>query len=154
MTLVDIKKCLIALMKTSYPDTDYNYYASDVIEGFVRPCFFTKLQVDSCEPINFNTKQVRATFSIAYLQDHIDEVDCLNVAQTLVNSFGLNVNISCASGSDGNVIIDSSDWDFVGTEDNILELNFDLTWYEDIFHGSTNFLAMKDVYTNSNVVDN
>ena len=39
MTLIDVKKALLDLLKSEFPD--YKYYSTDVIEAYDRPCFFT-----------------------------------------------------------------------------------------------------------------
>lgn len=150
MTLIDVKKSLIALLKTLYSDNSFNYYASDVVEGYHRPCFFTKLVVNQCSPVNFNTNKVEASFHIAYLQDFIDETDIFNFVNNVTNLFGLYV---CVDSSDGDkcITVTNSEWDLTGSEDNVLELSFDLEWFEDIDHSQTGFVTMSDVFVNRSV---
>ena len=127
MTLIELKKGLIELLQTIFPD--YNYYSMEVVEDYDRPCFFTQLKPTNTQAKNYNTKNNQMTFYIDYLQEQIDEVDMLETIDKLRNLFELSVRIK-----DRSIDVEGFDWDFVGTKRNILEVSIDLQWDEKIEH--------------------
>ena len=80
-------------------------------------------------PLNYNSKKIQATFYIDYLQKSINEVDALSVTQKLQDLFELYVKIG-----DRAVYVTGFDWDYVGTNKNIIEISIDLEWYVRISH--------------------
>lgn len=132
MTLAELKKGLLELMSTIYPNTEYKYYAMDVVEGFQRPCFFTQLKPVDTDPNNYNTRNNKLTFYIDYFQLEVDEADMLDKIDKLRNLFGLSINISNRA-----VKVSGYEWDFVGTERNVAEIRVDLQWSDLIPHDRT-----------------
>ena len=127
MTLIELKKGLIELMQTVFPN--HNYYSMEVVEDYDRPCFFTQLKPTNTMAKNYNKKNNQMTFYIDYLQEQIDEVDMLETIDKLRNLFELSVRIE-----DRSIDVEGFDWDFVGTKRNILEVSIDLQWDEKIEH--------------------
>lgn len=132
MTLTELKKGLLELMSTIYPNTEYKYYAMDVVEGFQRPCFFTQLKPVDTDPNNYNTRNNKLTFYIDYFQLEVDEADMLDKIDRLRNLFGLSINIHNRA-----VKVSGYEWDFVGTERNVAEIRVDLQWSDQIPHYRT-----------------
>lgn len=60
MTLLEVKKGLLARMKEAFPTSKYKYYSMAVSEGFQRPCFFTQLKPTDTSPRNYNTRNMQA----------------------------------------------------------------------------------------------
>ena len=129
MTILEVKKGLIDKMKTVFTEDKYEYYGFDVKEGYKRPCFFTQIKPVDISPLNYNSKKIQATFYIDYLQKSINEVDALSVTQKLQDLFELYVKIG-----DRAVYVNGFDWDYVGTNKNIIEISIDLEWYVRISH--------------------
>ena len=129
MTLLEVKKGLLAKMKEAFPASKYKYYSTAVSEGFQRPCFFTQLKPTDTSPRNYNTRNMQATLYINFLQESADEAESLAVIQKTQDIFGLYVRI------DKRIIhVINMDWDFIGKENNIPEIRIDLLWGEKIEH--------------------
>ena len=127
MTLSDVKKGLIGKMKQVFPTSKYKYYSMGVVEGYKRPCFFTQLKPIDTSPSNYNTRMMKATLYIDYMQDKVDEADVLDVIQMLQDAFELAVPVQDGEKTRYVHITDMS-WDFIGTDRNIPEITVDLEW--------------------------
>lgn len=147
MTLSELKKGLLSLMQTIYPETEYKYYGMDVSEGFERPSFFTQIKPVEMDPNNYNSRNNRVTFFIDYMQEIVDEVDALDKIQQIRDSFGLAVKIG-----DRAVKVVSYDYDFIGTERNIPEISIDLEWMDRIDH-TENLPLMESAEINQEMME-
>ena len=147
MTLSELKKGLLSLMQTIYPETEYKYYGMDVSEGFERPSFFTQIKPVEMDPNNYNSRNNRVTFFIDYMQEIVDEVDALDKIQQIRDSFGLVVKIG-----DRAVKVVSYDYDFIGTERNIPEISIDLEWMDRIDH-TENLPLMESAEINQEMME-
>ena len=129
MTLLEVKKGLLAKMKEAFPASKYKYYSTAVSEGFQRPCFFTQLKPTDTSPRNYNSRNMQATLYITFFQRSVDEAESLEIIQKIQDIFGLYVKIN------NRVIhVTNMDWDFIGKENNIPEIRIDLLWGEKIEH--------------------
>ena len=147
MTLSELKKGLLSLMQTIYPETEYKYYGMDVSEGFERPSFFTQIKPVDMDPNNYNSRNNRVTFFIDYMQEIVDEVDALDKIQQIRDSFGLAEKIG-----DRAVKVVSYDYDFIGTERNIPEISIDLEWMDRIDH-TENLPLMESAEINQEMME-
>lgn len=147
MTLSELKKGLLSLIQTIYPETKYKYYGMDVSEGFERPSFFTQIKPVEMDPNNYNSRNNRVTFFINYMQEVVDEVDALEKIQQIRDMFGLAVKIG-----DRAVKVVSFDYDFIGTERNIPEISIDLEWMDRIEHNE-NLPLMESAEINQEVME-
>lgn len=141
MTLKDVKKGLIDLLKTKY--SKYHYYSMSVIEGYERPSFFTQLKPVLIENRNERTRENIVMFYIDYFQEEVDEADMLDKIDEIRKLFGTYVMI-------GKRALDvlSIDYDFIGTDRNILEISIELEWMEQIEHSNEKPL-MKTAFFNT-----
>ena len=125
MKLKELKAGIIEIMKTKYPSTEYKYYSKMVIEGYDRPSFFLRLaQIsNNRETINYRSKVY--VLYITYLQTKRDEVDQLNKIDEIENLFGNYIKI-------GNRAVDVTgfDYDFLGSNHNILEITINIEWMD------------------------
>lgn len=144
MTLSDIKKACLLVMKTRYPTSTYKYYSNAVVEKFTRPCFFTELTIDHAEPASSGADRIQATFSIEILQDVVDEAKALEIAQTLRTTFGRYFIVQKQGERDRAVDVTGYDFEFAGTEDNIPVITVNLEWFDSIEKSETAEL-MKNV---------
>lgn len=129
MTLLEVKKGLLAKMKEAFPASKYKYYSTAVSEGFQRPCFFTQLKPTDTSTRNYNSRNMQATLYITFFQRSVDEAESLEIIQKIQDIFGLYVKIN------NRVIhVTNMDWDFIGKENNIPEIRIDLLWGEKIEH--------------------
>ena len=129
MTLTELKGGLLALLKTIYPK--YKYYSAAVVEGYDRPCFFTQLKPVDMGTENYNSRKNRMIFYITYMPKRVDEAESLCMIQEMRDLFGMYVKIG------GRVVyVESFDWNFIGTDRNILEMSVELYWLDRIEHNT------------------
>ena len=129
MTLIEVRKGLNNLLSTIFPKSEYRYYGADVTEGYQRPCFFTQLQPVQMRAENYNTYFNQVTFYINYIQEEVNEADMLKKAEAIRELFQIYVKIG-----DRALDVTSFEFDFTGTEKNILEISIDLEWMDHIEH--------------------
>lgn len=129
MTILEAKKMLIDVIKTVYPASQYKYYSMAVVEGYERPCFFTQLKIIENQPSNYNSRRIRANFYIDYMQKEVDEADYLEVAESLQEAFGLYVK-----NENGVIYVGDVNWQYVGSERNVIEISVEVEWGVPIIH--------------------
>lgn len=147
MQLRELKKGLLGLMKTIYPEDRYTYYGMAVSEDFERPSFFTQIKPVKMDPNNYNSRNNRFTFYIDYMQEEADEEDALNKIQEIRDLFGLFVKVGGRA-----VKVVSYDFDFIGTEQNIPEISIDLEWMDRIDH-TENLPLMESAEINKEIME-
>lgn len=129
MTLTDIKKKCLQIMKVHYPTSQYKYYSNAVVESFIRPCFFTEISIEQSESLSSDAERYRGMFSIEILQDVIDETKALEIGTTLRKDFGRYFMVTPADGSGQRAVkVVGYDFDFVGTDNNVPVITIDLEW--------------------------
>lgn len=135
MTYVELKAKLIALMKTIYPVTEYEYYSMIVEEEYERPSFFTYLQPLEISGDNYNTMHHLLAFNIEYRQESLSEEDILEKVYQLEYLFGLSVKVGERA-----VDVTSYSWDYIGSGRNIAQITVNLEWSEKIERKETETL--------------
>lgn len=125
MRLVQLKTGIVSLMKKKYPSPEYKYYSKMVIESYDRPSFFLRLAPiqNSRETTNFRSKQF--ALYITYFQPILDEVDMLTKVDEIEELFGNYIQIG-----DRAIDVTGFDFDYLGTDRNILEVTIDLEWMD------------------------
>lgn len=145
MTLADIKKSCLEIMKQHYPTTEYKYYSNAVVESFERPCFFTEISIEQSEPVSSGAEHFLGLFSVEILQKVIDEKAALEVATTLKKAFGRYFMVTLGDTTEERTVkVKGYDFDFVGTENNVPIITVDLEWYDCILDNK-NADTMEDV---------
>ena len=145
MTLADIKKKCLEVMKEHYPTTEYKYYSNAVVERFERPCFFTELTIDQSDVASSGAERFLGNFSIEILQDVIDEAKVLEMAITLKKAFGRYIMVTLGDTTEERTVrVKDFDYEFVGTENNVPTITVDLEWY-DCITDTVDADAMEDV---------
>ena len=127
MNLVELKTGIVSLMKKKYPSPEYKYYSKVVIESYDRPSFFLRLAPiqNSRETTNFRSKQF--VLYITYLQPILDEVDMLTKVDEIEELFGNYIQIG-----DRAIDVTEFDFDYLGSDRNILEISINLEWMDRI----------------------
>lgn len=150
MTYAELKAGLNALLQSVYPMSSedpkvktYTYYGLEVIEGYERPCFFTRLETGESRPENKSTLYHRLTFNIMYIPEETDEIDMMEKVDTIRELFELGARITTATESRW-VDFKGFDFGFDGSERDILEISVDLEYLSNIRKPETAPL-MKDV---------
>lgn len=124
MTLLELKKALVQKMQTLYPSTEYRYYGVEVVEGYVKPAFFTQLKPVTMDFANKNSTENVLAFYITYFQKQTDEADMLRKVDGIRELFGRFIRVG-----DRAVDITDFSFDYVGNDRNILEVSFDLEFF-------------------------
>ena len=145
MTLSEIKKACIAVMKTKYPASTYKYYSNAVVERFERPCFFTEINIEQSEPASSGADHFLATFSIEVLQDVVNEAKALEIASTLRKAFGRYVLVKQTDQKDRAVNVRGFDLEFAGTDDNIPVISVSLDWHDNAMNNTETADTMNGV---------
>ena len=127
MTIKEVKVGLNALLASKYPDI--KLYSKAVVEGYKTPCFFTQIQPITMDNRSRTTRYNYVSFDIEYIQKELDEADILDKVQEIRELFGLYVKIG-----DRAIDVLDFDFDYVGTDRNILEISLELEWFEEIKH--------------------
>ena len=98
-----------------------------VTEGYKRPSFFTQIKPVSMNVVTERMRENVITFYIDYFQEQIDEMDMLDKIDEIKKLFGTHVKIN-----DRALDVTSFEYDFIGTDRNILEISIELEWMEKI----------------------
>ena len=130
MTLKEVKKGLFNLLKTKYPD--YHFYGMAVTEGYKRPSFFTQIKPVAMNAVTERVRENVIVFYIDYFQEQVDEADMLDKIDEIKNLFGTHVKINGRA-----LDVTSFEYDFIGTDRNILEISIELEWMDKIEHINT-----------------
>lgn len=125
MTIKEVKTGLNTLLASKYPEI--KLYSKAVVEGYQRPCFFTQIQPITMENRTKTTRYNLVAFYIEYIQEELDEVDMLDKVEEIRDLFGQYVKIQ-----DRAIDVGGFDFDYVGTERNILEISLELEWLDRI----------------------
>lgn len=138
MNYSQVKAGLNAVLQTAYPMVSddpkvktYEYYGLEVIEGYTRPCFFTRLETGESRPENKSTLYHRLTFHIMYIPEEIDEIDLMEKVDTIRSLFELGVSIT-AGAEKRWLDCKGFDWGFGGSERDILEMSVDVEYLTNI----------------------
>lgn len=149
MKYSEIKAGLNAALQTIFPMVSndpkvktYEYYGLEVIEGYVRPCFFTRLETGESRPNNKSTLYHRLTYSIMYIPETIDEIDLMDKVDKIRELFELGIEVSNGTES-RHIDCVGFDWGFGGTDRDILEISVDIEYLSNIRKPETAEL-MKD----------
>jgi len=130
--LLQLKKRLLELMKKEFPADEYKYYGIEVMQGYEVPAFFTELKPVTIEAVNHNITRNVYTFYIDYFQSEVDEIDIFEKVEVLKSVFGNYIMV-------GDRAIDVSNFshDYIGQDNDILEISLDLEWSENIMKPKT-----------------
>lgn len=135
MTLIEVKKGILDLMKTIYPTEQYKYYAKTVNEGYNSPAFFVRLKPILIQNGNKWRENHYAVY-ITYFQKVLDEADVYRKVEELEDLFGKYIRIN-----DRALDVTDISFDYLGTDQNILEMTFNIEWYENTVKETNDTLA-------------
>ena len=138
MTYSEVKAGLNAKLQTIFPMVTedplvqtYEYYGLEVVEGYTRPCFFTRLETGESRPINKYALYHRLTYSILYLPAEINEIDIMQKVDEIRNLFELGCYIQTATET-RYVDCVGFDWGYGGAEQDILEISIEIEYQTNI----------------------
>jgi hypothetical protein len=79
---------------------------------------------------------------ITYVQRIPDQVDNLEKVENIADTFGMNMEIN-----NRNLLVLDYDHEYIGEQNNILQISFALDWWEDTHQESTEEI-MEQLHTN------
>ena len=120
----EVKKEMIQVIKNLYPK-GYRFYGAEVTEGYEKPSFFTQILPEKMENETKNVRSNVLMFVITYFQKEVDEADMLEKARTIRNAFGMKVKVR-----DRHINVIDYDYDFVGSDDNILQIRVTVSFFD------------------------
>ena len=126
IALDELKKGLIAVLRKQYPK-GYKFYGNEVIEGYEKPSFFTQLIPATMENATQHTTNNTMLFVITYFQKQKDEADNFRKITEIRKAFGLKVEVA-----DRQINVEELDYQFVGEEGNILQIQVTINYIDDI----------------------
>lgn len=132
MTLVDLKRAIIALLKENFPN--HNFYSGARVEAINRPAFFTRLTASSDIPANYHTRHANYVLTIDYFQNEGDEVDGLETMQKIRDIFGLYLYVECENAGSRIVYVGEWSYEYIGQSKNVLQGSVNLEWFNRIDH--------------------
>lgn len=126
IALTELKKGMIAVLRELYPK-GYKFYGNEVVEGYDKPSFFTQLMPVTMENVTQHTTNNTMLFVITYFQKNKDEEDNLKKITEIRKAFGLKVEVA-----DRQINVEELDFQFVGEEGNILQIQVTINYIDDI----------------------
>ena len=126
IALTELKKGMIAVLRELYPK-GYKFYGNEVVEGYEKPSFFTQLTPVTMENVTQHTTNNTMLFVITYFQKNKDEEDNLKKTTEIRKAFGLKVEVA-----DRQLNVEELDFQFVGEEGNILQIQVTINYIDDI----------------------
>ena len=125
MKYSDIAKALTGTLKELFPDR--RIYSIMRVEDMKRPAFFFSIKPVIDEPSNRRTRHNILSVYIDYFQEVKDEADLYDTANTIRDALGWSYPVG-----DDYINVTEFDWDFVGSERNIIEMNITLEYFDAI----------------------
>lgn len=124
-TVSDIRVAVLNLLKGKYPT--YKRYGNEVTEGFDKPSFFVSIQptINSNESVNF--KKYGYSIVITYFQEKAKETDNMQKVAEIEELFGYQMPVKNKL-----INITNYDYQFVGNNNNILQITVDVEFYDAI----------------------
>ena len=133
MTYGDIVKSVTATLKSLFPN--HNIYSIARVEKLVRPAFFFSIKPVIVEASNLRTRHNMLSLYIDYFQAVKDEVNLYDTVTKIRDALGWSYPVTVVKDKTEQVErvdITEFDWDFVGSERNIVEMNITLEYFDTI----------------------
>lgn len=122
ITLLDVKKSITELLKQNY---GYRIYGKDVKEGYKIPSFFVELLPVRISQESVNYTHHEYTIKVTYFQQCKNEEDNLVKADEIRRLLGCKIKINRILAQ-----VEGYEFDFVGSEEDILQISFNIQFYE------------------------
>ena len=130
MTYGDIVRAVTGTLTTLFPN--HNIYSMMRVEKLDRPAFFFSLKPVIVEASNLRTRHNVLSLYIDYFQAVKDEVDMYDTATKIRDALGWSYPVPVGEDSVERVNVTEFDWDFVGQERNIIEMNVTLEYFDNV----------------------
>lgn len=119
----DLVRELNSMLKRKYPDV--KIYGNDTTEGWIKPYFFLECVPYGMNYVSRNYMKKTCSLKITYFQRVKDEPDQYQKVEEIRELLGMKF---CVKGR--KLDIKEYTHDYVGEYNNILQISFDLEWFE------------------------
>ncbi len=119
----DVIAAVNGLLKTKY--REITRYGRDMVDKAVPPYFYVELVPGNIVRESKNMFHNSCIVKITYNQKVRDQVDNLTKVQEIWELLGMTIKIKSRK-----LLVLDYDHDYVGTNNNILQISFRLDWYE------------------------
>lgn len=123
ITYTDVVAAVNALLKTKY--TEIKRYGRETVDKAVPPYFFVELVPGNIARESKNMFHNSCSVKITYNPKVRDDADNLTKVQEIWELLGMTIKINGRK-----LLVLDYDHDYVGTNNNILQIGFRLDWYE------------------------
>ena len=135
ITEIDLKKAIVSLLQSKYAISQYHYYGIEVTEGNKKPYFFTDLRLMTQQDETANIVSKKYFVAITYQPKQISEADNFEKVE------GIRQLICCIDDKkrkrkmtikvkDRYIKVDNFSYTYTGEENNILQIQMDLSFVE------------------------
>lgn len=136
----DVIRSTNRILQSAYPDI--TRYGNDTVDKAVPPYFFVECIPTSIQRQTQNMCHKGCTVMITYVQRIPDQVDNLEKVENIADTFGMNMEIN-----NRNLLVLDYNHEYIGEQNNILQISFALDWWEDTHQESTEEM-MEQLHTN------
>jgi hypothetical protein len=148
----ELKKAIIGLLKSKYPDPPYLYYGVEVAEGYQTPAFFVDLRLRGMKDETINIVSKQYDVYITHFPKRPKETEYLNMVAgvelllTTTDKRKRKPRMTLKVG-ERYIGIDEFSYDYVGKKNNLLRLEWTMQFYDFIDDGPRQEL-MTHLHTN------
>jgi hypothetical protein len=136
----DIKKAIIDLLKAKYPQPPYSYYGIEVVEGYTPPAFFVDLRPRGMTDETINVMSRGYDVYIKHFPRKVDEAAYLDIIREVTRSLTAHdkrkrkPRMTLKVG-ERYIKVDEFGYDYVGKNGDILQIEWNMTFYDFIEDG-------------------
>lgn len=124
VSYADVIRTVNGLLKTKYPEI--TRYGNDTVDKAVPPYFFVECVPVGAEHVTKNMLHKSCSVLITYVQRVPDQLDNLEKAEEIGELLGMTVRIR-----DRELLVLRYSHEYIGDQNNILQISFGLDWWED-----------------------
>lgn len=132
---IDLKKAIVSLLQSKYATPQYHYYGIAVTEGNKKPYFFTDLRLLTQQDETANIVSKKYFVAITYQPQKINEVDNFKKVEEIRELLcciddkkrkrKMTIKVK-----DRYIKVDNFSFTYTGEENNILQIQMDLSFLE------------------------
>ena len=128
-TYKQIAKAVNAVIREKYPEIPI--YMADVVDGTQKPYFFVEIRPTGVDNETKNMRRQRVNVFVTFNQKKADFSEDLDVFETLRKAFGMYITSESDSGKPRKLLVLDYSSEYVGKNNNIMQIYFNLDWYVD-----------------------
>ena len=143
VSYADVIRTVNGLLKVKYPEI--TRYGNDTVDKVVPPYFFVECVPVGAEHATKNMMHKGCAVLITYMQRTPDQMDNLKKAEEIGELLGMTIRIGRRE-----LLVLRYSHEYIGDQNNILQISFALDWWEDTQRAATEEL-MEHLHTEMTV---